>query len=524
MESKINNRILQLPAGDIRDALRGRKVGLEKESLRVNAKGHIAQTRHPQALGSALTHPSITTDYSEALLELVTPPFEHFAQTLDYLDDIHRFVYEKMDNEYLWATSMPCVIDGDESIQIAEYGSSNAAKMKSAYRRGLGHRYGRTMQAIAGVHYNYSYPLEFWRLYQEVLDDKRDSQTFISESYMGMVRNLQRYGWLVPYLFGASPAICETFLGGAPTSLEKLFKHSYYGRFATSLRVSDIGYQNNKEDKAGVHVNYNSLQSYVASLGSAISTPSPQYEKYGLSVDGEWQQLNYNILQIENEFYSSVRPKQILNGEEKPTLALARRGVAYIELRSLDVNVYEPIGINDEQMRFLESFLLLNLLLPSEPYDDRELTEIKYNLNEVAGRGRDPELKLRRGGKEVLLRDWASEIFDQMSFACDLLDKDGEKPIYCSTLKQQQAKIEEPEMTPSARILAEMIENKEEFSEFSLRLSKQHQEWFAKRPLEAESRSQYERQAQQSILRQHEIEKTDSQSFEQFLQSYFDQV
>lgn len=524
MKSKINNRILRLPAGDIREALRGRKVGLEKESLRVSAEGLIAQTRHPQALGSALTHPSITTDYSEALLELVTPPFEHFAQTLDYLDDIHRFVYEKMDNEYLWATSMPCVIDGDESIQIAEYGSSNAAKMKSAYRRGLGHRYGRTMQAIAGVHYNYSYPLDFWRLYQEVLGDSHESQTFISESYMGMVRNLQRYGWLVPYLFGASPAICESFLGGAPTSLEKLFKHSYYGRYATSLRVSDIGYQNNKEDKAGVNVNYNSLQSYVASLGSAISTPSAQYEKYGLSVDGEWQQLNYNILQIENEFYSSVRPKQILNGEEKPTLALARRGVAYIELRSLDVNVYEPIGINDEQMRFLESFLLLNLLLPSDPYDDRELTEIKYNLNEVAGRGRDPDLKLRRGGEKVLLRDWASEIFDQMSFACDLLDKDGERPIYCSTLQQQRAKIEEPEMTPSARILAEMIENKEEFAEFSLRLSKQHQEWFAKRPLEAESRRQCEQQAQQSILRQREIEKTDSQSFEQFLKNYFDQV
>ena len=523
MESKINNRILQLPAGDIRNALRGRKVGLEKESLRVDAEGHIAQTRHPQALGSALTHPSITTDYSEALLELVTPPFEHFAQTLNYLDDIHRFVYEKVDNEYLWATSMPCVIDGDDSIQIAEYGSSNAAKMKTAYRRGLGHRYGRMMQAIAGVHFNYSYPLEFWRLYQEVLDDSRDSQAFISESYMGMVRNLQRYGWLVPYLFGASPAICGSFLGATPTSLEKLFKHSYYGRFATSLRVSDIGYQNNKEDKAGVHVNYNSLQNYVTSLGNAISTASPQYEKFGLSVDGEWQQLNYNILQIENEFYSSVRPKQILNGEEKPTLALARRGIAYIELRSLDVDVYEPSGINEEQMRFLESFLLLNLLLPSDPYDDRELAEIKYNLNEVAARGRDPGLELRRGGGKVLLRDWAREIFEQMSFACDLLDKQGEKPIYCSTLQQQRAKIEEPEMTPSARILADMIENKEEFTDFSLRLSKQHQEWFAKRPLAAETRNHYEQQARQSIQQQQEIEETDSLPFEKFLQNYFDQ-
>ena len=524
LESKISNRVLQLPAGDIRDALRGRKVGLEKESLRVNSDGHIAQTPHPPALGSALTHPSITTDYSEALLELVTPPFEHFAQTLDYLEGIHRFVYEKIDNEYLWATSMPCVIAGDESIRIAEYGSSNAGKMKTAYRRGLGHRYGRMMQAIAGVHYNYSYPPDFWRLYQEVLGDRHNSQSFISESYMGMVRNLQRYGWLIPYLFGASPAICGSFLGATPTSLEKLFQHTYYGRFATSLRVSDIGYQNNKENKAGVSVNYNSLQSYVASLGSAISTPNPEYEKYGLCVDGEWQQLNYNILQIENEFYSSVRPKQILIGEEKPTLALARRGVAYIELRSLDVNVYEPTGINEEQMRFLESFLLLNLLLPSDPYDDKELVEIKYNLNEVAERGRDPGLELRRKGKKLSLRDWAGEIFDQMSFVCDLLDKEGAKPIYCSTLQQQRAKIEEPELTPSARILSEMIENKEEFSEFSLRLSKQHQQWFSKRPLETESRSQFEQQALQSILKQQEVEKSDNLSFEQFLQNYFDQT
>ena len=524
MKSDIDKRFSQLPDSDMRNALRGRKVGLEKESLRVDADGRIVQTSHPQGLGSALTHPSITTDYSEALLELVTPPFERFSETLQYLDETHRFVYSQLDNEILWATSMPCVIDGDDSIRIAEYGTSNAAKMKTAYRRGLGHRYGRMMQAIAGVHFNYSYPQEFWRLYRSVLDDNRDIGEFSSESYMGMLRNLQRYGWLIPYLFGTSPAICGSFLGATPTSLERLFEHSYYGKFATSLRVGDIGYQNNKEDEAGIVVNYDSLQGYVNSLGKAISTPCAEYENIGLVKDGEWQQLNTNILQIENEFYSSVRPKQILRGEEKPTLALAKRGVAYIELRSLDVNVYEPLGINDEQMRFLESFLLLNLLLPSDPYSDSELAEIKFNINAVAERGRDPELRLRRNSGEILLRDWAREIFDKMSITCDLLDKDGETPVYCATLQQQKEKIEDPELTPSARILSEMIENKEEFSEFSLRMSKQHQQWFAERPLGVDKQREFEKIALESHERQQKIEHDDELPFERFLQNYFEQT
>ncbi len=523
MKSVIQHRISQLLDRDIRTLLKGRKVGLEKESLRVANDGRIAQTSHPKGLGSAMTHPSITTDYSEALLELVTPPFECFDETLKFLDDTHRFVYSQLDNEILWSTSMPCVVDGGASIPIAEYGSSNAAKMKTAYRRGLGHRYGRMMQAIAGVHYNHSFPQSFWNVYQDILGDKRDNQTFISESYMGMVRNLQRFGWLVPYLFGASPAICGSFLGALPNSLEKLFEHTYYRPYATSLRVGDIGYQNNKEGEAGISVNYDNLQSYVQSLSHAISTSYPKYEKIGLCSNGEWQQLNSNILQIENEYYSSVRPKQILQGEEKPTLALTKRGIAYIELRSLDVNVYEPLGINHEQMLFLESLLLYSLLQPSEFYSENELAEIKYNINAVAECGRDPELRLRKSGKEVYLRDWAREIVEQMSQCCELLDEGSAEPVYCSALQQQRAKIEDSNLTPSARILAEMVENREDFFDFSLRLSKQHQQWFADRPLDADKQTEFETMASSSIRQQQEIEQADDIPFDQFLQNYFAQ-
>jgi len=524
LKSVIEERVAQLLTSDIRKVLRGRQVGLEKESLRVAVGGSIAQTPHPLALGSALTHPSITTDYSEALMEFVTPPFNHFCDTLQFLDDTHRYVYSKLDNEILWASSMPCVVEGDASIPIAQYGSSNAAKMKTAYRRGLGHRYGRMIQAIAGVHFNYSYPDEFWQLFQSLLGEERDPQSFISESYISMVRNLQRNGWLVPYLFGASPAICASFLGAQPTSLEKWFKYSYYAPYATSLRVGDIGYQNNKEGEAGIKVNYNSLQGYVDSLTHAISTPYPEYEEIPLVNNGEWQQLNTNILQIENEYYSSVRPKQILQGEEKPSLALARRGVAYIELRSLDVNAYEPLGISEEQMRFLESFLLFNLLSPSEPYTDAELIEIKHNINAVAERGRDPKLKLKRGGGEILLRDWANEIFEQISAGCELLDKDVEGFTYCSALQQQRAKIADPDLTPSARMLAEMAENKEEFYHFALRMSQQHQQWFAERPLDDDKLAGFEATARASIEKQQEIERADDIPFATFLQNYFDQA
>lgn len=524
MKSVVENRVAQLLASGTRHPLKGRKIGLEKESLRVAGDGSIAQTPHPRGLGSALTHPGITTDYSEALLEFVTPPFEDFAQTLQCLDETHRFVHSRLGDEILWASSMPCVVAGESSIPIAEYGVSNAAKMKTAYRRGLGHRYGRVMQAIAGVHYNYSYPAGFWSLYQSQLKDPRDSQTFINESYMGMVRNLQRYGWLVPYLFGASPAICHSFLGDAPTSLHTLYEHTYYGPFATSLRMGDIGYQNNKEGEAGVAVNYNTLRDYIKSLTRAISAPSAKYEKIPLCADGQWQQLNQNILQIENEYYSTIRPKQVLDGEEKPTLALARRGIAYIELRSLDVDPYEPLGINQEQMRFLESFLLFTSLLPSEALNDTEKADIKYNFNAVAQRGRDPRLCLRRSGQAVLLRDWALEVFEQLSMTCELLDRDRQSPVYCSTLQQQWAKIEDPEQTPSARVLAQMQENHEEFFDFSLRLSLQHRQWFEQRPLDKGGQREFAAIARDSQARQTVIEQTDDVPFSVFLQNYFDQT
>ncbi|MCG8426389.1 MAG: glutamate--cysteine ligase, partial [Chromatiales bacterium] len=216
-------------------------TGVEKECLRVSPDGSIAPSPHPQSLGSALTHPYITTDYSEALIEFITPPFVDSADALSFLCDTQKFVYQNLGPETLWATSMPCVLEGGANIPLAQYGSSNAGTMKTVYRRGLGHRYGRVMQVIAGVHFNFSFNTALWPIYQELLGDQQPSRAFIDASYMGLTRNLQRYGWLIPYLFGASPAVCKSFLAGKPTRLESFDESTYYEPYATSLRMGDIG-------------------------------------------------------------------------------------------------------------------------------------------------------------------------------------------------------------------------------------------------------------------------------------------
>jgi glutamate--cysteine ligase len=498
-------------------------IGVEKESLRVNRAGSIAQTPHPRALGSALTHPYITTDYSEALTEFITPPFRSIRNVLNFLLDAQQFVYQQLDDEYLWSTSMPCVVAGETSIPIARYGSSNAGQMKYVYRVGLGHRYGKVMQVIAGVHFNYSFPPEFWPIFSELEGNQAPMQDFISESYMALIRNLQRFGWLIPYLFGASPAICKSFLGNAPTTLQSFNESTYYQPYATSLRMGDIGYQNNKENEHGIKANYDSLAAYIESLTRAIETPCTEYENIGIVHNGEYRQLNANILQIENEYYSTIRPKQILNGNEKPTLALKRRGIAYVELRSLDVNAFDPLGINERQMYFLECFLLFCLLhdSPLIPVDERRA--IDDNELRAAHRGRDPELMLLRGHGTVHLRDWARELLQEMRAVCELLDRSTQGKPYCGALNDQIAKVDNPELTPSARMLNEMRERGEGFYHFARRMSEIHQHFFRNLPMTDAREQEFRELAAKSLEDQAAVEAADELAFPEYLQRYFAQ-
>jgi len=279
LQHTFSQRLTALQAYNLSELIAGKKIGLEKECLRVNDQGTISTTSHPIALGSALTNPYITTDYAEALLELITDPMDSAKDALQMLQDTQQFVYQNLQNEILWNTSMPCVLTGENGIRIAEYGQSNAGTMKTVYRRGLGHRYGKMMQVIAGIHYNYSLPHSFWEQYQGLVGNNLPLPDFISDCYMHMTRNLQRYGWVIPYLFGASPAVCRSFMDGIEKILEPFDDYTFHHQYATSLRLSDIGYQNYKEGKSGIKANYDSLASYIASLRRAIETPSEAYEK-----------------------------------------------------------------------------------------------------------------------------------------------------------------------------------------------------------------------------------------------------
>ncbi|MFK8069096.1 MAG: glutamate--cysteine ligase [Gammaproteobacteria bacterium] len=519
MYKKLEERLKALSQKEYRFLLQGGLKGIEKEGLRVVPTGHIAQTPHPVTLGSKLTHPHITTDYSEALLELITPPFADVKDTLSFLTDLHHFIYAQLSDEMMWATSMPCLLETDDSIPIADYGSSNVGQMKHIYRHGLAHRYGRAMQAISGVHFNYSIPEKFWPAYQLLENDKSDLQNFISESYMSMIRNFQRIGWIVSYLFGASPAVCPSFTKLRLVEFDDFDCSSCTEPQATSLRMSDIGYKNSNQD--GIVISYNSLDEYVASLRAAVKTPSDDYEKIGILVDGEYRQLNTNILQIENEYYSFVRPKQIAESGETPSHALDTRGIKYVEIRALDVNPFDPIGLNEQQLHFMEALLIFCLLQDSPPMDSDERHEFERNQSTAACTGRNPDLTLSRDGKSVLLTDWVTEILDNMHGVCETLDEGSETKNYSDALQAQIKKVSDNDLLPSARVIAEMHENDQSFFDFAMKKSEQHRDYFFNLSVDQKQFSQMEEMAEQSHNEQQAIEATEQLPFEQFLENYF---
>ncbi|MFZ0551638.1 MAG: glutamate--cysteine ligase [Steroidobacteraceae bacterium] len=502
------------------EILQGGRKGLEKESLRVTPAGRLVQTPHPRALGSALTSEHITTDYSESLIELVTPTFTTTWELLQYLLDLHQFVYRHLGSELLWATSMPGAISRDEEIPIAEYGRSHIGCMKTVYRRGLGVRYGRMMQAISGVHFNYSFPLPFWDAYADLVKSRHGDAAFVSARYFDLLRNYRRHGWLVLYLFGVSPVVCKSFLKGRDHSLPDFTADTAYEPYGTSLRMSDIGYRN--RNQADLTVSVNSLEEYTRDLSRAITTLYPPYAELGVKVNGEYQQLNANILQIENEYYSFIRPKRVARSGERPTKALRRAGVEYVEVRALDVSAFDPVGVNQNKLRFLEAFLALCLLKDSPQISADEQHSLDQNHLAVARRGREPGLTLRRDGRDVAMRDWARELLDSMAGICEILDRGDPARPYSAALATQTAKVEDVRLTPSARMMKELSDTGEPFFDLALRMSATHKGYFLDLHPPNEARLQeLAAEAQESLTRQRAIEAADQGTFDDFLARYF---
>jgi len=490
--------------------------GIEKESLRVTARGTLAQTDHPLGLGSALTHPCITTDYSEALLELITPVSDSIEECMQQLHDLHTYTYAHLpEGERLWVSSMPCLIENDEQIPLARYGSSNIGKLKTLYREGLGLRYGRVMQTIAGIHYNFSMPESFWSDYRELKGASEPLQQFQTRQYLHLIRNFHRFSWLLPYLFGASPAVSRCFTRGRRHDLEAFDESTWYKPWATALRMGNLGYKS--EAQKSLFVCYNELDSYLDSLQTALTTPYGPYVEIGATQDGHLQQINTNLLQLENEFYGTIRPKRVGGAGERPLTLLREKGIQYIEVRVLDLNPFLPVGIDAEQIRFLDSFLLHCLLSDSPACTRSSYSESEENLSRVVNRGREPGLTLTRKNQEVSFAAWAAELLDDVGHAAVLLDTIHDTGQYSAACDSQLARLADPELTPSARVLREMRENQRPFCAYTMAQSAATQTRFRDTELQEERLVEMREASRLSLLKQAEIEAGDAVSFEEYV-------
>ncbi len=499
----------------------GIRHGIEREGLRITSDARLSQTEHPEALGKTLTHPYITTDYSEALLEFITPVYCKVSDVLKFLEELHAYTCRNMEGEYLWAGSMPAILEGDKKIPIARYGSSNPGTMKSVYREGLAHRYGKPMQTIAGIHYNLSLPKEIWEQLQESQKNDGSLDDFQSEGYLALIRNFRRYSWLLMYLFGASPAVDKSFVPDSGNSgLEELDDQTLFLPWATSLRMSDLGYTNNAQ--SALDICYNTLPEYVSSLEKAIRTPYAPYEALGVKKDGNYLQLNTNVLQIENEYYSNIRPKRVASRGEKPLDALSKGGVEYIEVRCMDINPFEPLGLSSTDAHFLDVFLSFCALHESPEIAGDECRRATSNFAVTVAEGRKPGLLLQSEDGETPLPEWGSQLVESMMPVAELLDKANSTNDFTAAMTVQLEKLQDVEKTPSARLLKELKDSNLGYIDWLTNVSRKHSNDFSDLALDEERQVYFKKLAQESIFDQAQLETSDKGSFDEFLRSYFE--
>ena len=497
---------------------------MRKRSLRVTKAGTLSQNTHSKLLGSALAHPQITTDFSEALLEFITPPLTDANDTIQILEDAHCYTQQNISDELLWTSSMPCQLNGDSSIPVGIYGSSNIGKMKHIYRVGLGHRYGKLMQTVAGIHYNFSVSDDMMDIFRKAEKSDLSLKDFKTKNYFSLIRNFRRHYWLLLYLFGASPAVCRSFAKNRKHNLIEFAgdEHSLYLPYATSLRMSNLGYQSKNQEN--LIISYNSLDGYIKTLRSQLTEPFADYEVIGLKDSYKnYKQLNSNILQIENEFYSPIRPKRSSKTGQAPLRALSEEGVEYIEVRCIDLNPFLPLGIDRDQIDFMDLFLLTCLLSESLPSDQGEHTRILNNQKTMVNEGRSPDLMLHDTDGPRSFENWSKSIFQEMYVLADILDKKIQTKRYNGVLKKFEVLIERPSLTPSGKILDTMKKSQKTFFQLAMDLSLKSNEYLRRQEFGPDKIKKYTDMAIQSHKDQSIIEAADSMTFSKFLKKYYEQ-
>ena len=486
--------------------------GIEKESLRVSNKT-ISTTDHPASLGSTLTNQFITTDFSEALLELITNKKNTINSSLKQLEEILNFVYLNCEDT-IWPSSVPCTISDEQDIRIAEYGSNNSGRLKNLYRKGLSERYGSMMQCVSGIHYNFSLDDDF---FSKLKPENLSLQEFKNESYLSLVRNFRRNAWLLLYLFGASPIVPKSFISGRKNFLKDLNDEDCFLEFATCLRMSELGYMSNAQDN--LYIAYNNLDEYVENLMFALTKKFPRYAKIGTEKDGDFIQINDSIIQIENEYYSSIRPKRVIGSGERPINVLKEKGIEYVEVRCMDNDPFEPLSLSHETSHFLEMYLMICFIDENKVTEKDEVIEIQTNWQNVVKDGRNPDLKIIQNGKAIPIGLAAENVFIKMEKFIDALSEDSSemKLSLQNTLDLQKAKLEDSSLTPSGKILKSIKENNSTWAEFNMELFEQHKNYFSKLHNEL---AYLDEEAKSSIEKFNQLEQEEEIPFADFLKNY----
>jgi len=482
--------------------------GVERETLRINIDGSLADTVHANSLGHKLTNDSITVDFSENLLELITSPKKSIEEVLDNLKELSAFTLQNISqDEIILNTSMPLLASEDD-IKEADFGSSNSGMMKQTYRKGLSARYGKIMQIISGIHYNFSFDKELVAQKSKALGLSKSSV------YFGVINNYFEYMWLLPYLFGASPICAKTSVRNKPDYLQNLDDEFYVGEYATSLRMSDLGYTSPAQKD--LNISYKDVKSYVKDLIGATAKEFPSYAKLGLyNQENERIQLNENILQIENEYYSPVRPKQIAKRCERPACALLNRGVEYMEVRVLDVDPFDSNGISKNTALFVEAMLMTCFDNDFNDYSQEKVTIAKQNLTTVAIEGRKLDLSvLKPNGEKVGLKDYALELFANIEKVAKKMGQE-----FLDAVLSEKQKILDSTKTPSAKLIK--LAKEHGYKNVVLDISKKVSQEFRNYKLSDVDNNTLKNKVQESIEIERLLSSNDKISLAKYIAMYY---
>ena len=490
--------------------------GIEKESLRVSKDNTISSADHPSSLGSALTNKFITTDFSEALLELITPTHSSVENVLRNLDEICKFVVEETP-ETIWPSSIPCKIDNEDSIRLADYGTSNSGLLKTLYRSGLSYRYGSMMQTVSGIHYNFSFSDALF----ESLKGKEELQDFKNKSYLSLIRNFRRNAWIILYLFGSSPVVPKTFITNRENFLSELNSEDLFLEYATCLRMSELGYMSEAQDK--LYIAYNNIEEYLKDLRHALTKEHKRYGEVGLINNGKRIQINTSIIQIENEYYSSIRPKRVTPPGERPINVLRDQGIDYLEIRALDNNSFLPAGIDEDTGYFLEAYLIGCFFDEDIKASQSEIKELLLNWENVVKDGRNPDLKLHKDNERISIKDCGMKVIDALRSVFKQMPQEmnlfTEKVF--NSLDVQEKKLNDPSLTPSGKIIEELQNNNKTWEELNLELAKKHSTSLRKIETDLDYLSA---EAENSLKKFKELEEIQEENFDIYLDKFVNDI